>query len=129
MKQSFAKFAMKPVIKPAGLCWLNPHGPVDCGETLIVRTLKPCEVMKVGVAHGPETLLRPGKSQPRSHERSHNFPSRLITDDSALWRAAGEVSPIDFTEAWRIVFPMPRFVLVGIPAEFLAAQEQPLVHG
>src|SRR5215510_12085543 len=56
---------------------------------------------------------------------------RLIrfNHDTALGCAAGEVGPEDFAESMRIVFPMPGFVLVGTPAKFLAAQEQPLVDG
>ncbi len=55
--------------------------------------------------------------------------SRLIKDDAPLRCVPAELSPEDFAKYGRIEFPMPRFVLVGIPAKFLAAQEQTLVDG
>jgi len=129
MKQDLAKLMMKSVIKPARYHWFNPHRPVNRRETLIMRALKSCEMMKVRVAHTAKLFHTPQNVSRVLTNAATTLPSRLLNDDTPLRCATGEIGPVDFAKARRIVFPMPRFVLVGIPAEFLAAQEQPLVHG
>lgn len=120
MKQCLPELVVKAVVQPTRRCRFDSHGPMDCREALIVRALQSGEVMEVWIAHGLEIIRLLEKSQPRSHERSHDL-SGLIHGDFPLRRAAGEIGPVDVAKARRIVFPMPRFVLVGIPAEILAA--------
>ncbi len=57
--------------------------------------------------------------------------TRLVLryDQRPLGRAGGEIIPEHPAEPRRIIFPMPRFVLIRIPSEFLAAQVEPLVNG
>lgn len=64
MKQNLPELVVKAFIKPTRLCWLNAHGPVNSSEPLIMRTLKSCEVMKVGIAHGLKIIPWLRKSQP-----------------------------------------------------------------
>jgi hypothetical protein len=52
VKNYLADLVMQTVVKPAGGCGFNPHRPVDCRETLIMRPLKSCEMMEVWLLTG-----------------------------------------------------------------------------
>jgi hypothetical protein len=61
MKQNLTEITVKALVQPARFYGFNPHGPVNCGKTPIMRTHKSCEVMKVRVAHTAKLFHLPQK--------------------------------------------------------------------
>ncbi len=84
--------------------------------------------LKTTVRTGKSRRWRPPRAFPKGRGLLRSHPdgcTRLINHDFPLGCAFGEVGPEDFTEAGRIVFPIPWFVPVGIPAVFFTVQNQP----
>ncbi len=80
MKQNLPELVVKAVIKPAGLCGLDAHRPVNGGKGLVVGALQSSEMMNVRVAHGPEIILRARKVS-RIPAHLMTFPPKLIQTD------------------------------------------------